>query len=300
MMEAALLIALAYEAPAECPRQEQLWSRVARAAPELRLAQPHEALRSYRIVVAAAPSGFVGELREAARPAPRVLEAADCAELVEALALMLVLSTEQDAVASSTAAPAPAPAPALTLATASSPPSFGAEPADVHDTPPRDAPSPSGAAFVGGLSWFGAAPDVLLGLTTGAERRFGPVIVGRLEARIAFGSERADATFYGLAPQFCARRGWSMLELSACAGVVAGVLDVKAVEYSGGAQSSGWLAPLLGVRVGALLGDTMVLEASAEGQHGFIERAYHVKSDDSEFATPPFSAVLTLALGARF
>lgn len=298
MIETALLIALDYEAPAECPREEQLWSRISSAAPELRLAQPHEAFRSYRIVVAAAPSGFVGELREAARPAPRVLEAADCAELVEALALMVVLSTEQEAatIAAATAASAPAPA----RATSSSPSSFGAEPADAHDTPPRDAPSPSGAAFVGGLSWFGAAPDVLLGLTTGAERRFGPVIVGRLEARIAFGSERADATFYGLAPQFCARRGWSMLELSACAGVMAGVLDVKAVEYSGGAQSSGWLAPLLGVRVGALLGDTMVLEASAEAQHGFIERAYHVKSDDSEFATPPFSAVLTLALGARF
>lgn len=296
MIEAALLIALDYEAPAECPRRAQLWSRVASAAPQLRLAQPHEAFRSYRVVVAAAPSGFVGELREAARPAPRVLEAADCTELVEALALMLVLSTEQEAetVAPSTAASAPA------LATASSPRSFGAEPADADDAPPRDAPSPSGAAFVGGLSWFGAAPDVLMGLTTGAERRFGPVIVGRLEARIAFGSERADATFYGLAPQFCARRGWSLLELSACVGAVAGVLDVKAVEYSGGAQSSGWLAPLLGVRVGTLLGDTVVLEASAEGQHGFIERAYHVKSDDSEFATPPFSAVLTLALGARF
>jgi hypothetical protein len=298
MIVPTLLIALEYDAPAECPRQERFWNSVLAAGPDLRLTVAEDAARRYHVVVKVASNGFSGELRESDRPAPRVLEAADCGELIEALALMLVLSTEQgaseglgSAPPANRAAPPPAAEPRATAR-------FAHE-HDGGDTARPVQREPDGAVSLDALVWLGAAPGNLLGLATGVERGFGPVIVGRIEARLAFGSGRAEATFYGLAPQLCARHGWRTIELSACTGAAIGMLQMKGVEYSG-PQSSGWLAPLLGFRAAALLGEIVRLELGAEGQHGFIERDYEVKSDDSRFTTPPFSAVLTLGVGARY
>jgi hypothetical protein len=298
MITPVLLIALEYDAPAECPRRERFWSSVLAAGPELRLTGAEDAARRYHVVVKVAANGFSGELRESDSPAPRALEAADCGELIEALALMLVLSTEQGASEGHGAAP-PAKRAAPQLAAEARATAPFAHEHDGRETA-RSAPrEPDAAVSLDALVWLGATPDNLLGLATGLQRGFGPVIVGRVEARLAFGSGRAEATFYGLAPQFCARQGWTAIELSACTGAAIGMLQMKGVEYSG-PQSSGWLAPLLCFRAAALLGEVARVELGAEGQHGFIERDYEVKSDDSRFTTPPFSAVLTLGVGARY
>jgi hypothetical protein len=295
MMTPALLVALEYAAPASCPGEEQFWQSVAHAAPELRRGDAGEAARRYRVVIAPTAAGFRGELTEQGQPAPRQLEAADCAELAEALALMLALSTEQES---------SGPPPEKAEAPATSPVVAGAVPAPPQLVSPPD-PQPEALeteAAMGGLVWWGAAPAPLLGISVGLQRSFGAVIAARLEARAALASARASASYVGFAPQVCARAQWPAFVLAGCAGAAVGTLQVDGVEYSAGPepQSSGWVAALLGARATVSLAKPLLLELSLEGEHGFIQRAYHVKSDDSEFATPPFSALLVLAAGARF
>ena len=295
MMAPTLMVALEYAAPAPCPSQEQFWESVAYAAPDLRRADAGELARRYWVVIEPSAAGrFHGELTEQGKPAARELEAADCAELAEALALMLVLSTEQD--------PVPAQ-PAQPEAATTTPVVAVAAPArrDLVSPPEPELETPATEATLGGLVWWGAAPDALRGIAVGFQQAFGTAIVARLEARAALASTRANATYVGLAPQVCARARWPVFGLAGCAGAAVGALQMKGVEYSGPeSQSSAWLAALLAARASLSLAEPLLLELSVEGEHGFIERAYHVKSDDSEFATPPFSALLTLAAGARF
>jgi hypothetical protein len=295
MMAPTLMVALEYAAPARCPSQEQFWESVAYAAPDLRRADAGELARRYRVVIEpSAAGGFHGELTEQGKSAPRELEAADCAELAEALALMLVLSTEQD--------PVPVQ-PAQPEAATTTPVVAVGAPArrDLLSPPEPELETPTTEAALGGLVWWGAAPDPLLGIAVGFQQAFGAVIVARLEARAALARNRADATYVGLAPQVCARARWPVFGLAACAGAAVGALQIKGVEYSGpGSQSRAWLAALLGARVSLALAEPLLLELSVEGEHGFIERNYRVKSDASEFATPQFSALFVLAAGARF
>lgn len=314
MSAALLLIALEYTAPSACPARAELWSKVSQAAPAVRLVDAQGASRSYRVTVSRAGDGFRGELRDVSWPAPRTLEARDCGELVEALALMLALSTAPEAESvPATAAPEtevradpasdapkaattspepPAALPAVPLATA---PSSAAEPLE-RPRPVREAPSSWG--LVGALVWYEATPKPLQGGVIAVARDVAPSLVGRLEARIAFASA-PDSMFLGLAPQFCGQAKASKLTFAACFGMVAGYLPVKGVESSGG-QSSGWLAPLLAGRVGYVLADLVRLEVSAEAEHGFLSRAYHVKVTNEDFRTPEFSALLSAAAGVRF
>ena len=311
MIAGALLVALEYTAPAACPRQEQFWESVVHAAPDLERATEGAVARSYRVVIEPAPGSFRGELSELGQPAPRVLQAADCGELAEALALMLVLSTEREpravaatpATAAATLAEWPASTPVSASAAGPAP-----APAPVARRPPLDSVAPvepplatkNTAAMLGALVWLGAGPDPLLGIAVGIQHALGPVIVARVEARVALASARADATYVGLAPQVCARALALGVTGAACLGSAIGALQVKAVEYSGGKQSSAWLAPLLGVHADVSLAEPLLLELSIEGEHGFIERDYHIKSDDSQFTTPPFSLLSMVALGASF
>src|SRR4051812_21138235 len=96
MIAATLSVILDYAAPAACPRREQFWQSVVQAAPNLALAAEEEQGRAYRVAIQPSALGFQGALIERGRPEPRRLEAADCAELAGALALMLVLSVEQE------------------------------------------------------------------------------------------------------------------------------------------------------------------------------------------------------------
>jgi hypothetical protein len=277
----------------------------------LRLVAAAAAARRYQVTVTSEGSGFRGELRDVGWPAPRTLEARDCGELVDALALMLALSSAREAAPESEpahAAPeAPARAAPPVVAAAVPPPPMTEPPraprsipAEARERPPQKVDARPSAALMGALLWFGAVPDPLKGIVIAGEHAFAPTLIGRLEARIAFASQQADATFFGLAPQFCARTGWPELTISGCFGLAAGTLPVKGVEYSGGPQSSGWLAPLLGVKVATSLGEVVQLEAGAEAEHALLTRSYDVKASDDPFETPDFSALIMVAAGAKF
>lgn len=314
MSAALLLIALEYSAPSACPARAELWSKISQAAPDVRLVDAQGAARSYAVTVSQAGDGFRGELRDVSWPAPRTLEARDCGELVDALALMLALSTAPGAegapatVAPESEEPAAPESGAPKVATASlEPPApLPAEPPPATrsiaaERPERPSPvheAPSSCALVGALVWYEATPKPLQGVVFAVTHDVAPSLVGRLEARLAFASA-PDSTFLGLAPQLCGQTEVSALSLAACFGMVAGYLPIKGVESSGG-QSSGWLAPLLAGRVGYVLADLVRLEVSAEAEHGFLSRNYHVKVTSEDFRTPAFSALLSAAAGVRF
>jgi hypothetical protein len=314
MSAALLLIALEYTAPSACPARAELWSKISQAAPDVRLVDAQGASRSYRVTVSRAGDGFRGELRDVSWPAPRTLEARDCGELVEALALMLALSTapEAESVSANVAPEIEEPAapasdvPKAATASAEPPaalpavpqPTTRSGPAQPRERPRSVREAPSTWGLVGALVWYEATPKPLQGAVIAVARDVAPSLVGRLEARIAFASA-PDSTFLGLAPQFCGQAKVSELSFAACFGMVAGYLPVTGVESSGG-QSSGWLAPLLAARVGYVLADLVRLEVSAEAEHGFLSRAYHVKVTNEDFRTPEFSALLSAAAGVRF
>ncbi|HEX2872620.1 MAG TPA: hypothetical protein VHP33_15225, partial [Polyangiaceae bacterium] len=311
---ALLLIALEYAAQSACPARAELWSKISQAAPDVRLVDAQGASRRYRVTVSPAGDGFRGELRDASWPAPRTLEARDCGELVDALALMLALSTAPGAegapatgspeievpAAPTSGAPkaattSPEPPAALPAVRPAATRSIAAERRE-RQRPVHEAPS--SWALVGALVWYEATPKPLQGVVIAVAHDVAPSLVGRLEARVAFASA-PDSTFLGLAPQLCGQAKLSELTLAACFGIVAGYLPVGGVESSGG-QSSGWLAPLLAGRVGYVLADLVRLEVSAEAEHGFLSRAYHVKVTNEDFRTPEFSALLSAAAGVRF
>lgn len=119
----AVALSLRYRAPASCPDAEAFFSAVAARTPLARAAQPNEASTALRVVIEDVPGGNTGTLELAApgsQPSLREVSAADCDQVVDALALMTALAIDPNAAVTpitpaprAPAAPAPAPTPAL-------------------------------------------------------------------------------------------------------------------------------------------------------------------------------------------
>jgi hypothetical protein len=201
-------VRLEFTGPVGCPTPDEFARRVEERAPHMRRAADGERARAFRAVVRAGPSGAVGRLvlvEPDGRTSERSLEAGDCRQAMEALALITALAVERPADAepappeSSRPAPETAPpAPAApTPATASAPaPAHEASaapparaPAPESRTAPREAPPAAASGqtaapraravwtFDGAVEGFGAA-----GLTPGPTAG-GAILVGVAETR---------------------------------------------------------------------------------------------------------------------
>lgn len=292
-----IVVVLEYSVPAACPNEAQFRARAERSSPRLRWAAPSENARAYRVLIDSTPQGFHGQLYDAGKATPRSLEAPGCDQLVDALSLMLALSADPSAMFQSEAAPdVPVVGPPAPVRSAPPAPPPLAK-------PPRRLTQPQRTArphllTLSAFALLNAAPDTLLGLAFSYERALQHLVSLRMEARGAIANNRAEETYGGVAPAVCLRFERSLGELVGCGGLTLGYLDVKGEEYSG-AQSSYWIAPLLGLKLRRSIAG-LVIELSVELEHALIERSYVLKRDTSSFETPTFSEVFQVGMGARF
>jgi hypothetical protein len=202
-------VRLDFAGPAGCPTPGEFGRRVEERAPHMRRAADGERARAFRAIVRAGPGGAVGRLvlvEPDGRTSERSLEAGDCRQAMEALALITALAVERPAdgepAPPESARPAPEtppPVPAPSAPATASPPApareASAPPAARAPTPePRTTPSEPAAAgtsnetaavrgpkavwtFDGAVEGFGAA-GLAPGPTVG-----GAILVGVARTR---------------------------------------------------------------------------------------------------------------------
>jgi hypothetical protein len=191
-------VRLEFTAPPGCPDAADFARRVAERAPHLRRAADGGPARIFRGSVRGGVSGVVARLvlvEPDGRSSERTLDATDCQQATDALALITALAVEQPseppAMAPEAAAPAPVPTPSEALpAPVTSNPS--GPPAAAVAAPPRVIQPPASRAgrespvrgafdaIVGVMGALGLAP----GPTAGGQVEIG----GRLEGVPALGS----------------------------------------------------------------------------------------------------------------
>jgi hypothetical protein len=149
-------VSIEYHAPAGCPDAREFMWRVSARVPRTRAAAPGEKRREFLASIVSAPQGAEGRLviREAdGTESIRTLEAPSCAEVADALALVVALAIDPHASAELPPAPQPQP----------------------PQPPPAPPPVPRAPwRFEGGLAGFiatGFAPGGLLGaqISAGAQ-----------------------------------------------------------------------------------------------------------------------------------
>lgn len=304
-------VRLEYQAPGGCPTQAEFWQRVQRANTRLRAGDAEAAARAYRVTIRAASGGFEGELLEVGQAAPRSLDAARCAELADALALMLALSADaplsQAPTSEVATATAPTPEAASPKPEAASPKPEAASPKPeaplavvrppVASRPPSvTAGEPDSFLWAGPSLLLGAVPDALVGATLAYDRVLGRHLAARGSLRGALADGAVSGRHAAIAPELCARLAGAEGELRGCAGVALGLLWVKGVEYQGN-QSEYWLAPLFGLRIRRKVVGLFWLELGAELELPQVRRSYFVKRRDENFATPKLAGELELLSG---
>jgi hypothetical protein len=196
-------IRLEYRAGAGCPDEASFLARVGARTQRARVVGEGEAARTFRVQLAAGaqPSGSVTVVDGARSQGTRNVEADTCAEVADALALIVALALDPHALATplpvpasvpgSASAPVSAPAPAPVSASASPAPAPSAPPpaidagtaaAELPSETARPGPSPLDLHFFAGVDLAvatGVAPTTLVG---GAPyigwRSIGPSLIG--------------------------------------------------------------------------------------------------------------------------
>ena len=305
-------IRLTYEATAGCPTDADFVTRIRARTARARVAWPGEPARTFDVRIDAGPpaSGRVTILDADIPIGTRYVEADACADVADALALVIALSIAPHA--SPPTAPAPHPTPASPPAPVAPTPSAEA----AEDAPSRQSEptNRSGGLFAGAdlAVTYGVAPSTLfaaspyVGWRSGADGILDPAIRLAL-VHATYGGQPAptgSADFAWTAGRLdlCpARWTWSSLALTACARVEGGVLTLtphdvglpeRAVRpwFAAGlvARAEWWiLRPLfLDVDVDVLL-------------HATDDRFYFVP-DTTLYRVPVVGASGGLGLGAHF
>lgn len=115
--ERKLPVAIEYMAIEGCPSEERFWTALSSRASRVERTEVSQALATLRVSVIVTPQGVLGRL-QIIRPdittEPRFVEAANCDEVVEALALTAALSIEGEVAPRLEPAPVPVPMPSET------------------------------------------------------------------------------------------------------------------------------------------------------------------------------------------
>ena len=225
-------IRLDYRASDGCPDSATFMAAVHQRAARARLALPGEGARTFVVVVDAGPpaSGQVTIRQDGQSQGSRHMQAESCAEVADALALVVALAVEP------IGSPPPAPAPhSDPLPTVQSPAGGDSR----AQSQPRQEASVKGVYFAGAdfAAVTGVAPSVLLGaspfvgwLATGVSIQPSARIAFERTASGTLGVQGGDAVFTWTVGRLDAcplggARG--TLRLAACARLEAGTLEVS-------------------------------------------------------------------------
>jgi hypothetical protein len=301
-------LVLEYSAPPACPGAERFLDEIAARTSLARPAQPGERATTLTVVIKEIAGGDKGTLKlqsaDGATSA-RQVSAADCEQVVSALALMTALAIDPNAVTD----PVPATKPV--------PPKPAAPPAPPPATKPAERP-PEPAR----TRWrfeVGGAFEVLAGATPE------PLFMGRpfVEAgttrpspwsyafRLSAGFGRrtviepeggAEFTLLTGRLEACPRfRATAELQFSPCAAIDAGRLEAVGVGVTPAESASPpWVAPGLVARLEWEIASLLVVEVSGEVLFPLVRDRFFVNSDTTLFRTPPVAGGAAAGLGVRF
>jgi hypothetical protein len=313
--QAAIPVMLEYRAPPTCPSAEAFFEAVRSRTQRVRLAREGEGVRTFVVEILSYEGRTFGSLlvtEGGEQTDSRDVEGADCAEVVEALALTAALSVDPDALLAAPAPAEPEPAP---------PPPAPPKPKPRKPPPPpplppaAPAPPPQPTAqLLLGLAALGAKvldPYQLVGASAAVQlESLAPAILapavrlGGLHARNDLASEpdQALATWSSLALDGCPVRFGSsrLVTLRPCVAVHAGVLYLRglAVDYPSSATRFWYSVGVLG-RADLALGRGLELELQTGLLLPLIERRFFTEVPRQDVAqTPQIAAFLALGLAA--
>lgn len=292
-------VTLAWTAPAECPDRVRVLGKIDRLAPaSARLRVRVDATvtrdeRGYRVALVTEADGARGE---------RSLEAATCASLADATAVIVAMMLDP-----ASAAPGPASAPVASVAASPAP----AESSEVPPVP--EAPPPerrvAGVLMAGGALDSGLGPGAKVGLMLGGgvtiDRLRLDVVgssfagrAGRVEAAPDAGG---DVTVRSLLARGCVTPSRAIVASYACA--VAGAAQVSASGFGVEAPSSGSASFAV---VGASgftalrLTASVSLELGAEALVPLARPRFVLERVGEAHRVAPVALGLRAALGAAF
>ena len=297
-------VALDYTAPPECPAAAGFLGEVAARTSIPRPARPDEPATTLTVVVKKITGGFKGtlEIRAAeGSAAARQVAAADCEQVVSALALMTALAIDPNA---STVPVRKQPEP---------PPS---KPEEV--TPPRSAqtvPSPSQPEAARWRFQLGAGLELLAGVApdpfflgrpsfeagTSGGARWGAAF--RLGA--GFGSDTTTSAEFSLMSgrlEGCPRfRSTRSLEIALCAVLDAGRLEATGVGVTPSARvERPWVAPGATARLEWEIFHFLELEVAGEVFIPVVRDRFFVGTDETVGRAAAVVGGAVLGLGVRY
>lgn len=294
-------LALAWDAPPECPSRSQILADVARLLGGTMPIPRGGAVEAHASVAHGPPWSVSLTTHNAGQLGRRSLEAASCRDLADATALILALMIDPDAVAAHAGDAKVAPSP---------PP-----PAPVVEAPP--APPPTGPPMdvlvaVHGQASLGLLPGVDAGVGAGiglAGRRWRVEVRGTYGlrrdqvARAAAAPEaRGQFSFLGSALAACIDLGGDGIGFGPCAGAELGLVSAKGYGVSVELPArTTWLAGGAGGYVVIALGRHLAIPLHLDVMAPLLRPRYIIKDvEGTVFQAPALGVRLIGGLEWRF
>ncbi len=329
-------VRIEYQASPGCPDAVTFSAAVNARTTRARAASAGERARTFVVVVAPDGRGVAGRvtIRDLdGRELRRDVTGATCAEVADALALVVALAIDPHASVTPIALPPAASAPPSSASTPHSstpapPPASAARPPTVLPSPsvsalppPRSSPSPLaprtarvafGALGAGGVFSTGVTPSTLFGLDVFAELRLAADDWMTPSFRIAFERTASDtltgangtARFVWTAGRFDACvRGWraGRLSIGPCARA-----EVGAISAAGGGvthpknETGPWLALAPAVRARVSIADVLFLDADLALRVALARETFYFEPDATFYEVPVLGVTGGVGFGAVF
>lgn len=293
-------IRLNYGAPRSCPNADAFLAQVAARTPLARLSRGDEAATALSVVVQDVPGGNAGRLALVSpdgTAAVREVSAADCTQVVAALALMTALAIDPNA---STAVVTPAPPPQPAAAATAQPPAGGDGTRWIFEL------------GVLGEALGGVAPDPawvvrpFVQLARESDSRWSLALrlsAARAHAETANSVGKGELTLLSARLEACparfsAARGFA---LSACLPVDIGQLEAEGSDLTPSERvARPWLSIGATGRVEWQLLDMLVLEAAGELFFPIVRDRFFVGADATLHRAPALAGGASAGIGVRF
>lgn len=296
---------LRYDAPSECPGADAFFAQVVARTALARPAAADAAATELLVTIHSVPGGHAGTLELRAgetETATREVSAAQCDQVVTALALITALAIDPNA----STAPIPEPAPVA--------PTPVPEPAQTRPAPPAPPIRERfrfelGAGF-GLLANFGSDPTWLVRpFVELARERQGPfgysfrLSAARAHASVVAGEGGVELTLWAGRAEACPLHValGAPVRLAPCVALDVGQLQARGSGVSPTRQvDRPWLAPGLLTRFELQWLDPLVFEVAGEAFFPVIRDRFFVNTDNTVYRTRAITLGATLGLAFRF
>ena len=305
-----------WSAPSDCPtvadflaevdhlRQQPRSRSAADAQVTAEVTRDSDGTGPYRLRLVIVDCG--GKVRE------RRIEGETCAEVTDAAAVVLALSS--DSLSSDVAAAVPAAPPVAAAPVHAAPPGEErpSKPASDDKPTPWESSTPHPLFWefsaLGGID-YGAlpapAPGFGIGVSVGAaQHRFELRAIAWLPERAVFGARATlglDVSLYAAALRYCHSLFEGQFDFAPCAGIEAGAMVASSVSVGAPQGGQGpWFAPMVGFRGSLRITSHVALSLDVEGLTLVSQPRFVIDSEGQVFQPPPVTGRTLAGIHMRF